>query len=64
MIFHVPGAGLGCGRPICAWADENTGASVGFVTPETTQQKPASVDLAAFAEATLNVRAEARQPIG
>ncbi len=50
--------------PMCAWADANTGASVGFVTPETAQQKPASVDLAAFAAATLKVRSESRQPIG
>lgn len=50
--------------PMCAWADGNTGASVGFVTPETALQKPASVDLATFAEATLKVRAESRQPIG
>ncbi|MFC9587979.1 hypothetical protein ACFVJ8_34825 [Streptomyces yangpuensis] len=40
------------------------GASVGFVTPETAQQQPASIDLAKFAEATLKVRTEARQPIG
>ncbi|MFG2989687.1 hypothetical protein ACGFZK_10440 [Streptomyces sp. NPDC048257] len=50
--------------PICAWADENTGASVGFVTPETAQQKPEAVDLVKIAEATLKVRAESRQPIG
>ncbi|MFE5491153.1 hypothetical protein ACFQ7Z_14535 [Streptomyces virginiae] len=50
--------------PICARADGNTGASVGFVTPEATRQKPASIDLAAFAEAALKVRAGARRPIG
>lgn len=50
--------------PMCAWADENTGASVGVVTPETAQQKPASIDLAKVAETTLKVRAESRQPIG
>ncbi|KOU35972.1 hypothetical protein ADK53_13610 [Streptomyces sp. WM6373] len=64
QVLTVQQGGAEGSLPICAWADENTGASVGFVTPETTQQKPASVDLATFAEATLKVRAEARQPIG
>uniref|UniRef100_UPI002F9113F3 hypothetical protein n=1 Tax=Streptomyces sp. NBC_01001 TaxID=2903713 RepID=UPI002F9113F3 len=50
--------------PMCAWADENTGASVGVVTPEIVGQKPGSVDLAKVAETTLKVRAESRQPIG
>uniref|UniRef100_A0AAU2JK36 Uncharacterized protein n=1 Tax=Streptomyces sp. NBC_00049 TaxID=2903617 RepID=A0AAU2JK36_9ACTN len=50
--------------PMCAWADENTGASVGLLTPEIALQKPSSVDLAKVAETTLKVRAEARQPIG
>ncbi|MFE9636403.1 hypothetical protein [Streptomyces sp. NPDC006463] len=50
--------------PMCAWADENTGASVAFVTPETAQQRPGSVDLAKVAETTLKVRAESRQPVG
>ncbi|MCI4085530.1 hypothetical protein MRQ86_35580 [Streptomyces sp. MMS21 TC-5] len=64
QVLSVQQGGAEGSLPICAWADGNTGASVGFVTPETTQQKPNSVDLAAFAEATLKVRAEARQPIG
>lgn len=50
--------------PMCAWADENTGASVAFVTPETAQQRPGSIDLAKVAETTLKVRAESRQPVG
>ncbi|MCX5610669.1 hypothetical protein OHB39_24325 [Streptomyces sp. NBC_00047] len=49
--------------PMCAWADENTGASVGVITPESAQQDPKSVDLAKVAESTLKVREEARQPI-
>ncbi|MFE3558105.1 hypothetical protein ACFXKW_25050 [Streptomyces sp. NPDC059193] len=49
--------------PMCAWADENTGASVGFVSPETVQQDPKAVDLAKVAETTLKVRTETRQPI-
>lgn len=50
--------------PMCAWADENTGASVGVVTPETALQDPRSVDLAKIAETTVQVRTESRQPIG
>ncbi|MFG2981840.1 hypothetical protein ACGFYQ_11380 [Streptomyces sp. NPDC048258] len=50
--------------PMCAWADENTGAAVGVITPESASQAPASVDLAKVAETTLKVRAEARTPIG
>ncbi|MFJ2594852.1 hypothetical protein [Streptomyces erythrochromogenes] len=61
QVLIVKQGGVGSSLPICAWADENTGASVGFVTPETTRQKPGAVDLAQFAEATLKVRAEARQ---
>lgn len=49
--------------PMCAWADGNTGASVGVVTPESAQQDPKSVDLGAVAETTLAVRAETRQPL-
>ncbi|MEU9081938.1 hypothetical protein [Streptomyces sp. NPDC048357] len=50
--------------PMCAWADENTGASVGIFTPEIARQQPGSVDLAKIAEIALKVRAESRQPIG
>lgn len=50
--------------PMCAWADDNTGASVAVVTPETSAQNPRSVDLAKMAETTVKVRAETRQPIG
>ncbi|MFJ6785109.1 hypothetical protein [Streptomyces yangpuensis] len=64
QVLTMKQGAAGGSLPICAWADENTGASVGFVTPETAQQEPASIDLAKFAEATLKVRAEARQPIG
>ncbi|MDJ0462236.1 hypothetical protein [Streptomyces sp. H27-C3] len=50
--------------PMCAWADGNTGASVAEVTPETSKQDPASVDLAKVAETTVKVRDEVRKPIG
>ncbi|MFJ3516867.1 hypothetical protein [Streptomyces sp. NPDC090131] len=64
QVVTVRQGGAESSLPMCAWADENTGASVGFVTPESSQQKPGSIDLAAFAGTTLKVRAEARQPIG
>ncbi|WP_371616491.1 hypothetical protein [Streptomyces sp. NBC_00454] len=50
--------------PVCAWADENTGASVGVITPETLRQSPGSVDLDKVAATTLKVREETRKPIG
>ncbi|MHC6630310.1 hypothetical protein ACYTFC_30135 [Streptomyces globosus] len=50
--------------PMCAWADENTAASIGVVTGEISQQAPDSVDLTRIAETALKVRAETRQPIG
>lgn len=50
--------------PMCAWADENTGASVAVVTPATVRQSPGAVDLQKVAATTLKVREEARQPIG
>lgn len=50
--------------PMCAWADENTGASVAVVTPETVRQSPGSVDLQKVGATTLKVRAEARKPLG
>ncbi len=64
QVLTMKQGAAGGSLPMCAWAGENTGASVGFVTPETAQQQPASIDLAKFAEATLKVRTEARQPIG
>ncbi|MFD3781131.1 hypothetical protein [Streptomyces sp. NPDC058612] len=50
--------------PMCAWADENTGASVAVVTPETVRRSPGSVDLQKVAATTLEVREETRKPIG
>ncbi|MFE9927916.1 hypothetical protein [Streptomyces sp. NPDC005533] len=50
--------------PMCAWADENTGASVAVFTPEIARQQPGAVDLARIAEITLKVRAESRLPLG
>ncbi|MEV4333450.1 hypothetical protein AB0K02_23395 [Streptomyces sp. NPDC049597] len=50
--------------PICAWADENTNASVSVITAAGATQSPEEVDLAAAAEATAQVREEIRRPIG
>ncbi|EPH46132.1 hypothetical protein ABT390_09375 [Streptomyces aurantiacus] len=50
--------------PLCAWADENTGAAVGVVTAETATQDPEDVDLEQVARTTVKVREEMREPIG
>ncbi|PWK66565.1 hypothetical protein BCL76_11051 [Streptomyces sp. CG 926] len=64
QVLTVRQGGVESSLPMCAWADENTSASVGIVDQETALQKPGSVDLAKTAETTLKVRAEMRQPIG
>ncbi|MFD9409743.1 hypothetical protein ACFWBN_22380 [Streptomyces sp. NPDC059989] len=64
QVLTMRQGGAESSLPMCAWADGNTGASVGVFTPEIAQQKPGSVDLAKVAETTLKVRAESRQPIG
>lgn len=50
--------------PLCAWADDNTGAAVGVVTPTSATQDPEDIDLDELAETTLKVREEMREPIG
>ncbi len=50
--------------PMCAWADGNTGASVGFIRPETALKDPTAIDLEAAALETAEVREEIRRPIG
>ncbi|MEU9146318.1 hypothetical protein [Streptomyces sp. NPDC048349] len=64
QVLTMTQEGVKTTLPMCAWADENTGASVGLVTPEIALQDPAAVDLATCAETTLQVRTETRQPIG
>lgn len=64
QVLTMRQGGVESTLPMCAWADENTGASVGLFTPEIGQQRPGSVDLTKVAETTLKVRAESRQPIG
>ncbi|MEV0324660.1 hypothetical protein ACIBKX_36995 [Streptomyces sp. NPDC050658] len=50
--------------PMCAWADDDTGASVGIFTDETAKQDPKDVDLETLARTTLHIRKGMRQPIG
>ncbi|MEU6760605.1 hypothetical protein [Streptomyces sp. NPDC046685] len=64
QVLTVRQEGVESTLPLCAWADGNTGASVGVITPEIAQQRPGSVDLAKVAETTLKVRAESRRPLG
>ncbi|MEV4685766.1 hypothetical protein [Streptomyces kurssanovii] len=49
--------------PICAWADDNTNASVTVVTAATSTKSPQDIDLDAAAEATAKVREEIRKPL-
>ncbi|MFD5585024.1 hypothetical protein ACFWII_14675 [Streptomyces sp. NPDC127063] len=49
--------------PMCAWADENTGASVGEVTSETATKDPQQIDLEAAAKTALQVRTELIKPV-
>ncbi|MFF9153563.1 hypothetical protein ACF1AB_15175 [Streptomyces sp. NPDC014846] len=50
--------------PMCAWADDNTGATVAEVTTEGVTQDPSEVDLEALAKQTLKIRSEAVKSIG
>lgn len=63
VLTSVQDGGATATLPMCAWADENTSATVAVVTAETAGQNPASVDLDQLAGTALKVRAEARQPI-
>jgi hypothetical protein len=62
MVTEQTGGGKAV-LPLCAWADDNTSATVTLVTQETAQS-PEAVDLKAVAEATVKVREETRKPIG
>lgn len=50
--------------PMCAWADDNTNASVALVTADSATKEASEIDLAAVAEVTVRVRTELREPIG
>lgn len=63
QVLTMTQEGVRSTLPMCAWADGNTGASVGFVTPETVTQDPSAVDLSKVAVNTLKVRTETRQPL-
>ncbi|WP_240802862.1 hypothetical protein [Streptomyces sp. A1499] len=49
--------------PLCAWGDDNTGATVGVVTAEDASKDPSDIDLDEVARTTLEVREEMREPI-
>ncbi|WP_241691404.1 hypothetical protein [Streptomyces sp. GZWMJZ-114] len=48
--------------PMCAWADDNTAATVAEITPKSVAAKAADVDLAAAAKRVAQVRAEMTKP--
>ncbi|MFJ1802038.1 hypothetical protein [Streptomyces sp. NPDC088180] len=56
--------GVRANIPMCAWGDDNTGASVGIIRPETALKDPAAIDLEAAAVETAEIREEIRRPIG
>lgn len=64
VVTEQAGGGGKATLPVCAWADDNTSASVALVTPETATKSPEEIDLKAVAEATVKVREETRRPIG
>ncbi|SED59223.1 hypothetical protein SAMN04490357_5240 [Streptomyces misionensis] len=49
--------------PMCAWADDNTGATVAIVDMATVAKDPSTIDLAALAKQTIQIRSEAVKPI-
>lgn len=56
--------GVRANIPMCAWGDDNTGASVGIIRPDTALKDPAAIDLEAAAVETAEIREEIRRPIG
>ncbi|MFE2977199.1 hypothetical protein [Streptomyces sp. NPDC059258] len=56
--------GVRANIPMCAWADGNTGASVGIIRPDTALKDPTAIDLEAAAAETAEIREEIRRPIG
>lgn len=64
VLTHEQEEGGTATLPMCAWADDNTNATVALVTPETATQSPEEIDLKVVAEATVKIRGEIRKPIG
>ncbi|NED81774.1 hypothetical protein G3I76_16975, partial [Streptomyces sp. SID11233] len=48
--------------PMCAWADDNTAATVAEITPKSVAAKAADIDLAAAAKRVAQVRADMTKP--
>ncbi|WP_435246755.1 hypothetical protein [Streptomyces sp. NRRL F-5630] len=48
--------------PMCAWADDNTAATVAEITPKSVGAKAADIDLAAAAKRVAQVRTEMTKP--
>ncbi|MEV3855193.1 hypothetical protein AB0J38_12810 [Streptomyces sp. NPDC050095] len=62
-VLTQDNAGTSVTIPMCGWADDNTGAAVGAITPEIAVQDPQKVDLEMTAKMTAQIRAELRQPL-
>ncbi|MDQ8702128.1 hypothetical protein RCO28_06425 [Streptomyces sp. LHD-70] len=63
QVLTMEQAGTKASLPMCAWADDNTSATVGLVDPSTAGQAPSSIDLKEAARTTLKVRQEMRQSL-
>jgi hypothetical protein len=63
QVLTTVQAGTEVTVPMCAWADDNTGATIADIETETLTQDPDDVDLEKAAETALRVRDELRQPI-
>ncbi|MFD4027365.1 hypothetical protein ACFWRV_28225 [Streptomyces sp. NPDC058576] len=55
--------GVRANIPMCAWGDDNTGASVGIIRPETAVEDATAIDLEAAAAETAEIREEIREEI-
>ncbi|WP_369215345.1 hypothetical protein [Streptomyces flavofungini] len=64
QVLTTEQGGVRSNVPMCAWGDDNTGATVGVVTAEDARKDPADIDLDQVAKTTLQVREEMREPTG
>ncbi|MDI3404547.1 hypothetical protein [Streptomyces cavernicola] len=63
QVLTMEEAGTTAAVPMCAWADDNTSATVGLVDQSSATQDPESIDLKKAAATTLKVREEMREPL-
>ncbi|RPK91183.1 MULTISPECIES: hypothetical protein [Streptomyces] len=64
QVLQSNQSGVRANIPMCAWGDDNTGASVGIIRPGTALEDATAIDLEAAALETAEIREELRRPIG